>query len=433
MAYVSFYRGLKDNYNYTSHQDSIYFATDTQEIILNDISYGGGIISNVEFNDGKIIITFINGTSKEVEIPEATSTNSGLLSAEDKTKIDKMLGDEDGSLSDLIAELEEKLDEFIDSKNQPGGYVGLDESGLISSDILPSYVDDVIDVYAVYGQDEIGNLLSINLYEDSDHQIPITGETGKIYVDVTEDNPGFQFRWSGTTFIQISSGGLILGSITGTAYDGAKGYANELAIQSLPSKIITNIIDVTVSTENAVITISDSVKDDDTNVYTAGDNLQITIPAATSTSSGVITAEDKKYIDALQEQFGNVDQLDILLKSNAGVGIISEYNSGEFFGDVEAGDTITEAIQKIENKIENVIDGSDSSIADLEKEISELKEDIGNPTEGSVSATGLYLDIEELESRVTTNEANIQIINGDSETEGSIDYKVSIALDWYEA
>ena len=41
MALVKFFRGLKANYvPATTHADSIYFATDTQELLLNGTAYG---------------------------------------------------------------------------------------------------------------------------------------------------------------------------------------------------------------------------------------------------------------------------------------------------------------------------------------------------------------------------------------------------------
>lgn len=40
MQEILFYRGLKRKYNKAIHQDVVYFATDTKEIIVNDVSYG---------------------------------------------------------------------------------------------------------------------------------------------------------------------------------------------------------------------------------------------------------------------------------------------------------------------------------------------------------------------------------------------------------
>ena len=43
MALVKFFRGLKANYKGAkgqAHRDSIYFATDTKELLLNETAYG---------------------------------------------------------------------------------------------------------------------------------------------------------------------------------------------------------------------------------------------------------------------------------------------------------------------------------------------------------------------------------------------------------
>ena len=121
--------------------------------------------------------------------------------------------------------LEEAKKNFIPltSIGSPNGVASLNESGVIPSDQLPSYVDDVIEVYATYDKDAGGNLTNIKLYKDAEHSnIISTGESGKIYINVTEDEPSYNFRWSGTEFLYITTGGVVIGEITGTAYDGKK-------------------------------------------------------------------------------------------------------------------------------------------------------------------------------------------------------------------
>ena len=61
----------------------------------------------------------------------------------------------------------------------------LDENGKVPAGQLPSYVDDVIDVYATYDKSSTGDLPNISLFADADHNTPITGEAGKIYQNVT--------------------------------------------------------------------------------------------------------------------------------------------------------------------------------------------------------------------------------------------------------
>lgn len=88
--------------------------------------------------------------------------------------------------------------------------------GLIPSSYLPSYVDDVI---------EAANVASF----------PTTGESGKIYVAL---NTNLTYRWSGTTYVEISPS-LALGETSTTAYAGDKGKANATAIAALKAITIS--------------------------------------------------------------------------------------------------------------------------------------------------------------------------------------------------
>lgn len=68
--------------------------------------------------------------------------------------------------------------------------------GLVPSSQLPAYVDDIIEGY----------LLSGVFYKENTHTTAITGEIGKIYVDLTTGQKSRQYRWSGTVYIQITNG-----------------------------------------------------------------------------------------------------------------------------------------------------------------------------------------------------------------------------------
>lgn len=93
-------------------------------------------------------------------------------------------------VDDNISNLSET---YID-KSQIGaanGVASLDETGRVPSSQLPSYVDDVIEGYYYGGK----------FYSDEAHTEEITPETGKIYVDI---NTSKAYRWSGTTYVEIS-------------------------------------------------------------------------------------------------------------------------------------------------------------------------------------------------------------------------------------
>ena len=131
-----------------------------------------------------------------------------------------------------IDTLEAKHDAFVATKGQAGGFAPLDESGLVPANHLPSYVDDVIEVYATYDVNPTGGLTNIKLYTDAGHQTPITGESGKIYINVADGEPPYQFRWSGTKFVDSNTSSLIIGEIAGTAFEGSRGKALETYVNN---------------------------------------------------------------------------------------------------------------------------------------------------------------------------------------------------------
>lgn len=102
---------------------------------------------------------------------------------------------------------------------QPGGVATLTSGGTIPADQLPSYVDDVIDCYAVFDKDEGGLLIDIQIYEAEDHSVLIIGEAGKIYADV---ETSYQFRWTGTKWAVVGAP-TVIGTVEGTAFDGKRG------------------------------------------------------------------------------------------------------------------------------------------------------------------------------------------------------------------
>lgn len=149
--------------------------------------------------------------------------------------------------------------------------------GLIPASYLPSYVDDVI---------EAANLASF----------PKTGESGKIYVAL---DTNLTYRWSGTTYVEISPS-LALGETATTAYAGNKGKANADAITALKAIKIsagtglsgggTLAANRTISLKPATITdlggiiVGDRLKIDDNGVLDA--TYTYTLPTASSTVLG---------------------------------------------------------------------------------------------------------------------------------------------------
>ena len=206
----------------------------------------------------------------------------------------------ENKLQTNINNLEKKHDDFVATKGKANGFASLDGNGLVPSSQLPSYVDDVIEVYATYDVSKTGKLSNIKLYSDPDHANPITGESGKIYLNITQDEPSYQFRWSGTQFVDSNTSSLILGEVTGTAYDGGKGKALADWRKSLNDnlKFYSHIKDNRAWTRNATEVILNFDCSDFGNTANVNTYNQ-PIPAATKDLAGVQTAADKKLFDSI--------------------------------------------------------------------------------------------------------------------------------------
>lgn len=169
------------------------------------------------------------------------------------------------------SELNNKVQEFIDSKGAPNGLASLNESGIIPSAQLPSYVDDVIEV-------------------DTFSNLPGTGESGKIYI-VQDTN--LTYRWSGTGYVEISKS-LALGETSSTAYPGDKGKATTDKLNRIPDKLITDTVNVNQSTTEAVLNFTTYRQE----AQQVGRNT-LTITSATTSQAGLMSSSDKTKIDKI--------------------------------------------------------------------------------------------------------------------------------------
>ena len=256
---------------------------------------------NKEVSDRKAADTALKEELTAVinkEVSDRTTADNTL-----NTKIDKEISDRTAADTALKTELTEDISDvlaalnaFKATKAQANGLASLDENGKVPAGQLPSYVDDVIDVYATYDVSATNEVTNIKLYTDEDHTTAVVGEAGKSYNDITPDHPGYQFRWSGTTWVRIVSGGLIIGEITGTAFDGAKGKALEAVANGLPINSVSALVRFEANGNNVNL-LYDSASKGNGNIYKANPSSSISIPAVTTTKAGVMTAADKIKLD----------------------------------------------------------------------------------------------------------------------------------------
>lgn len=356
---IGIYRGPKEKFNPKVHV-GFFITTDTGELLLGDQSLGQ-TISGWEINDGVLTLKLNTGEDITVTFPEASETSKGLLSAADKaqlvalaenlnSKVDKVTGKSliadseieklaglpnsteltnsiaiakasgDNAQSDLNAHKQNVSNPHEVTKAQvglgnvtndaqvkrtemgaAGGVATLDENGTVPASQLPSFVDDIVDVYATYSKSATGVLSNIALYSDAAKTKAVTGEAGKIYQNVATGEPNYQFRWTGTVFAQTGASSLIIGEVSGTAYDGAKGKANADNIEKIKGTALSHINDdEPITTADDKVTLNYECYTGD-RYGTTGTTHTADIPAASTDAAGVMSKADKAKLDGVED------------------------------------------------------------------------------------------------------------------------------------
>ena len=309
----------------TSEKAGVQTAADKKKFdslpdkFITNIKQGPKSIDRVILTNNTSSYSLENGVyqvrDEIADIVAATKTTAGVMSAQDKINLDETLPNAiakevqdrkdaiaalESSSNASIEALEKKHDDFVATKGQANGFASLDGNGLVPSSQLPSYVDDVIEVYATYSISETGKLSNIKLYSDLDHANPITGESGKIYLNITQGELPYQFRWSGTQFVDSNTSSLILGEVTGTAYDGGKGKY----LSNWRKSLTDNLRFYSHIKDNGAWTRNDNEVRLNFDCSNFNDPVSINsynepIPAATKDLAGVQTAADKKLFDSI--------------------------------------------------------------------------------------------------------------------------------------
>jgi hypothetical protein len=117
------------------------------------------------------------------------------------------------------------------SLNVANGLARLDGSGLVPSSLLPSYVDDVL---------EFTNLAAIQA---------VTGETGKIYVALDSSKI---YRWSGSTYIEISASP---GSTDSVSEGSVNLYYTDARVRSTPLTGFTSGAGTVTATDSVLVAL----------------------------------------------------------------------------------------------------------------------------------------------------------------------------------
>ena len=176
-------------------------------------------------------------------------------------------------------------------KGVASGVAELDATGKVPSSQLPSFVDDTVEGYLYEG----------HWYSDAQHTQEVVGETGKIYVELSTNKT---YRWSGTTFVEISESHA-LGETSSTAYRGDRGataYSHATDANKVSSATAAGLYKVGATAEGHISELQAVQKSDITNLGIPGsvpdivDNLNST--DATKTLSAKQGKVLKDAIDA---------------------------------------------------------------------------------------------------------------------------------------
>lgn len=206
----------------------------------------------------------------------------------DRTAADTTL---ETKLQNNINTLEAKHDAFVATKGKADGFAPLDGKGLVPANHLPSYVDDVLEVYATYDVSPTGGLTNVQLYTDAGHQTPVVGESGKIYINVADGEPPYQFRWSGTKFVDNNTSSLIIGEIAGTAFEGSRGKHLEDVVSSMPKNLISKVSIANKNKRNVIILCNYSATDGQGHYIDKPDGMVIPLTPATTQEAGLMDAD----------------------------------------------------------------------------------------------------------------------------------------------
>ena len=251
---------------------------------------------NKEIQDRKDADTALDTKFTKAVADEAkarTDADTALGARIDKEISDRTAADTalDNKLQANIDALEAKHDAFVATKGKADGFAPLDGNGLVPANHLPSYVDDVLEVYATYDVSPTGGLTNVQLYTDAGHQTPVVGESGKIYINVADGEPPYQFRWSGTKFVDSNTSSLIIGEIAGTAFEGSRGKHLEDVVSSMPKNLISKVSIANKNKRNVIILCNYSATDGQGHYIDNPDGMVIPLTPATTQEAGLMDAD----------------------------------------------------------------------------------------------------------------------------------------------
>ena len=273
---------------------------------------GTGHVSEVT-NVVKDDIVGLGIPAQDTTYNEATTSDAGLMSASDKTKLNgiadganktivdsalsststnpvqnKVVNTAISSLNTLVGNksVASQITSAIDTLNLDSTYIAvtqkgaangvaeLDSSGKVPSTQLPSYVDDVLEYTAK-------------------SNFPSTGEAGKIYVDTSTN---LAYRWGGSTYTEISPS-IALGTTSSTAFRGDYGNTAYTHANAKGSAFTSGLYKITTNAQGHVTAATAVAKSDITSLGIPAQDT--TYSAATTSTAGLMSTADKSKLDGI--------------------------------------------------------------------------------------------------------------------------------------
>lgn len=376
------------------------------------------------------------------EATARTSADTALGARIDKEIADRTAADTalDTKLQNNINTLEAKHDAFVATKGKADGFAPLDGNGLVPANHLPSYVDDVLEVYATYDVSPTGGLTNVQLYTDAGHQTPVVGESGKIYINVADGEPPYQFRWSGTKFVDSNTSSLIIGEIAGTAFEGSRGKHLEDVVSSMPKNLISKVSIANKNTRNVIILCNYSATDGQGHYIDKPDGMVIPLTPATTKEAGLMDADSVIKLNQTLPDAIEAEQEARIAKDNAhdtfnsslpGIiltGFTLTHNSTnvratlnnktksaegktyegatDLIRDILAATKTTAGVMTAADKtnLDNTVQGLANEITDRTNAINSLRTELKTYVDGLIADTGS--DVTALETKVNNHLAN---------------------------
>lgn len=355
MAFINFVKGTREKYSQETYPNSLFFASDTHELLFQGISYGVPTslkaVKSVEINaTGLMTINYVNGGSDTIQLTKAMV---GLGNVDNTSDADKPVST---AVRELVNSTKNTIDNYtvngkkisenpnlvkgdvglgnVDNvkqipateKGAANGVVPLNADGKIDSAYLDGQQSPVQGVDGTYTTSSLPGSPSEGMfiytsddkkfreYNGSEWEVvepkidtlynfrnnPPSGDSGRVNI---------LYRWDGAQLAEVSST-ISIGEVTGTAYDGGKGKENRDAIVSLPATVITSVAQGAVAADSITIIVKRVTKSGLN--YGSETNSDFTLNAATTSAAGLMSATDKSRLDTLYTQISKTGKFSFL-------------------------------------------------------------------------------------------------------------------------